>query len=167
MISMILARSQNNVIGINNTLPWHLPRDFQWFKEHSLHKAVIMGRKTFESIGKPLPNRLNIVLTKDTSFKANGIVTTSNLNDAITLAKNHQKNTAYNEVMIIGGQKVFEESLPMVDKIYLTTVLETFEGDTFFNHNLKEFEVIYSEKCNKDDNNAHDLLFEIYQRKNY
>lgn len=126
-ISIVVAKSENNVIGYQNQLPWHLPADLKHFKMLTSGHPIIMGRKTFESIGKPLPNRTNIIVTRDAHFSiANGYVCTS-LHDAIKQAS--QEET---EIFIIGGAEIYQQSLSLVNKIYLTIVHAHIVGDTFF-----------------------------------
>ncbi len=124
--SIIVAMTENYVIGKDNKLPWHIPEDLKRFKKITLGKPVIMGRKTFESIGHPLINRTNIVLSKDKSFKADGIIIANSIADALALSPETD------EVFFIGGAKVFEEAYDIVDNIYLTLIHYPFEGDTFF-----------------------------------
>jgi len=132
-ISMIVAMSENRVIGKENKLPWHLPEELKHFRKTTLGKPIIMGRKTFESMGsKPLPNRLNIILTHDTQFKipphvdANACVVARSLEQALSYAAGHE------EVMVIGGGKIYEQFLPKATRIYLTTVHQYVDGDVFF-----------------------------------
>lgn len=127
IISMIAAMSENRVIGKDNKLPWHIPDDLKHFKNTTLGKPVIMGRKTFESMGsKPLPNRLNIVLTQDKHFQAVGCIVVHSIDQALEAAKSAP------EVMIIGGQKIYQQFLPLAARLYLSIVHRTVEGDTFF-----------------------------------
>src|ERR1043165_1052456 len=126
MISLIVAMSENRVIGRGGKLPWHLPADLRHFKELTTGHSIIMGRKTFDSIGKPLPNRRNIVITHDRDFRAAGIELAQNLQSALPLTQNED------EVFVIGGAQIFEQSLPRADRIHLTIVHANIEGDTFF-----------------------------------
>ena len=126
MISLIVALDKNRVIGLNNAMPWHLPGELQYFKETTMGKPIIMGRKTFESIGRPLPGRRNIVITRNPQYDAEGIELAYSLEEAIKLAGDVE------EIMIIGGQQIFTESLPLADRLYITEIDHEFEGDTFF-----------------------------------
>ncbi|WP_332650107.1 type 3 dihydrofolate reductase [Lysinibacillus sp. 54212] len=126
MISLIVAFDKNRVMGYENAMPWHLPGDLKYFKEQTMGKPMIMGRKTFESIGRPLPGRRNIVITRNPDYYAEGIETVSSLEEAIALAGNIP------EIMIIGGEQIFKLSLPIADKLYITHIDHEFEGDTFF-----------------------------------
>ncbi len=124
-IKMICACSQNRVIGHKGKMPWHFPEDLKHFKEMTLHHPVIMGRKTFESMKKPLPERTNLVLTTDNNYHAEGCIICHTLEDALSFAKNQ-------DVFIIGGQTLFEQTLPLADELYLTEINTDFQGDTYF-----------------------------------
>lgn len=126
MISLIVAHDENRVIGYENAMPWHLPGELQYFKEMTMGKPIIMGRKTFESIGRPLPGRRNIVITRNESYQAEGIEVVGSLQDALTLVKDVP------EIMIIGGAQIFEQALHLADKLYITLINHTFNGDTYF-----------------------------------
>mgnify|MGYP000910511862 CR=1 FL=1 len=129
MISIIVAISKNNVIGKNNSLPWYYPSDLQYFKKTTLNKKVVMGRKTFYSIleknHKPLPNRTNIVVTRNKDFSYTGVIVIHNLIDF--LKQPHEE-----EIFIIGGKEIYEQALPYVDRLYITHIDEAYEGDTYF-----------------------------------
>lgn len=131
-IALIVAASENNIIGVNNQLPWHLPGDLKYFKAMTLGKPVIMGRKTFESIGKPLPGRDNIVISRQTDYPSEGIKLVASLGDAITLGESINRVNGTEEVMIIGGAQIYAEALALADRIYLTRVLAKIEGDAYF-----------------------------------
>ncbi|MBI2541424.1 type 3 dihydrofolate reductase [Candidatus Woesearchaeota archaeon] len=131
-ISLIAAMGRNRVIGKDSSLPWKLPEDMKRFKELTLNKPVVMGRKTFESIGKPLPNRKNIILTKDKNYKKEGCIVVHSAEEALNAAKENE------EIMVIGGGQVFKEFLPMADRMYLTFIDEDFEGDSYFPEYDKE-----------------------------
>jgi len=125
-ISLVVAMAENRVIGRDNALPWHLPADLRHFKTLTLGKPVLMGRRTYESIGRPLPGRQNIVLTKDTGFQAPGCDICTSLEQALALAGNAD------EVMVIGGGALYEELLVRADRIYMTEIYASIEGDTWF-----------------------------------
>ncbi len=127
-ISLIVAAAQNNTIGKNNQLLWHLPNDLKFFKNTTWGMPVIMGRKTFEAVNKPLPGRFNIVITRQADWKAEGTILATDLKDALLKAA----ETNCNEFFIIGGGEIYKQSMDMADKIYLTRVHATLEGDTFF-----------------------------------
>ena len=126
MISLIVAHDKNRVIGYENKMPWHLPGDLQYFKEMTMGKPIIMGRKTFESIGRPLPGRRNIVITRNKQYHSDGIEIVSSLDEALMLTKNDE------EVMIIGGEQIFRLALPLANRLYITQINAEFNGDTFF-----------------------------------
>lgn len=128
-ISFVVARADNGVIGRDNALPWHLPADLKHFKRLTVGKPVVMGRKTFDSIGKPLPGRHNIVMTRDPSWQAEGVTVVANLAEAIA-AGGLDPRTRVEEVMIIGGAAVYADALPIATRVYLTEVHDSPEGDT-------------------------------------
>ena len=127
-VSLLVAASSNNAIGKNNQLLWHLPNDLKFFKNTTWGMPVIMGRKTFESVNKPLPGRFNIVITRQPDWKAEGVIVAGDLNDALQKAA----ETNCKEAFIIGGGEIFKQSMDIADKIYLTRVHADIEGDTFF-----------------------------------
>ena len=126
MISLIVAHDKNRVIGYENKMPWHLPGDLQYFKEMTMGKPVIMGRKTFESIGRPLPGRRNIVITRNEHYNADGIEVVSSLDEAFQLTKDAE------ETMVIGGEQILRLALPLADRLYITLIDAEFKGDTYF-----------------------------------
>jgi dihydrofolate reductase len=125
-LSLIAAMSENRVIGHENRLPWHLPADLQHFKTITLGKPVLMGRKTWESLGRPLPGRTNIVITRDSGYVAEGCVVAHSLEEAVRAAGEAA------EVMVIGGAQLYRQALPLADTLYLTLVHAEFQGDTRF-----------------------------------
>ena len=127
-IAAIVAMSENRVIGINNQLPWHLPADLRHFKELTTGHAILMGRKTYESIGRPLPNRLNIVMTRNRDYQAPGCCVVGTLDEAIHKTKEEGKSTLF----IIGGAEIYSLLLPFVTELYLTIVHHTLDGDAVF-----------------------------------
>ncbi|MGN7477403.1 type 3 dihydrofolate reductase [Solibacillus silvestris] len=126
MISLIVAHDENRVIGYENGMPWHLPGDLQYFKEMTMGKPIIMGRKTFESIGRPLPGRRNIVITRNEHYEAAEIEVVGSLQEALALAKDAE------EIMIIGGAQIFEQAMALADRLYITHIHNSFNGDTYF-----------------------------------
>lgn len=126
MISLIVAHDKNYVMGYENGMPWHLPGDLKYFKEMTMGKPIIMGRKTFESIGRPLPGRRNIVITRNTAYEAEGIEVVGSLEAALEMAKDAP------EIMIIGGAQIFELAMPLADRLYITLINHEFKGDTYF-----------------------------------
>jgi len=126
MINIIVAHSINRVIGIDNKLPWHLPNELRHFKQTTTGHTVIMGRKTFESIGKPLPDRRNIVITRNAAYTAEGVEIVHSLEEARKLSESAQ------ERFIIGGAQIYEEALNIADRLYVTLIYDNFEGDAHF-----------------------------------
>jgi dihydrofolate reductase len=131
-IALIVAASQNNVIGLDNQLPWHLPEDLQYFKAVTMGKPILMGRKTYDSIGRPLPGRANIVLTRDTNWTADGVEVVNDLDAAIAASEKACKAAGADELMIIGGEQIYRKFLPLANKLYLTKVEAEVEGDAYF-----------------------------------
>ena len=134
-ISLISAVAQNGVIGRNNPqgepdLPWHLPDDFAFFKRKTSHHPIIMGRKTLEALGKPLPNRTNIVITRNADFRPEGVTVVHTLDDAITKAKDGDHNQR--EIFVIGGAEIYAMALPIATTLYLTEIHRAYEGDAYF-----------------------------------
>ncbi|OGD62865.1 hypothetical protein A2160_05770 [Candidatus Beckwithbacteria bacterium RBG_13_42_9] len=128
IISLIAAISENRALGKNNKLLWRLPEDLQRFKKLTSGHPVIMGRKTFESIGRPLPNRINIIVSRNKDLKINGCLVVSSVKEAIQLGKEKDGQ----EIFVIGGGQIYAEALPFADKLYLTIVKGNFAADTFF-----------------------------------
>jgi dihydrofolate reductase len=160
-ISLIVAASTNNVIGVNNQLPWHLPKDLKYFKNLTWAMPVIMGRRTFESMGKALNGRVNIVITsqKDAAFE--NAVAVSSIKDALFVADDGD----YKEVFIIGGGQIFKEMLPKADKVYLTRVHQTIEGDVFFPELDKHWKMEWNEDHFADEKHQYDYSFQRWERK--
>lgn len=127
-LALIAARARNGVIGLDNRMPWHLPEDLAYFKRVTLGKPVVMGRKTFESIGRPLPGRLNIVVTRNPGWQAAGVQVAHSLDAALALAA----AAAPEEIMLIGGAELYRQALPQADVLYLTEIDAEFAGDAFF-----------------------------------
>lgn len=137
MISLLVAHDKNYVIGFQNAMPWHIPEELQYFKKVSMNKAVIMGRKTFESIGRPLPGRLNIVITRNEDYEAEGITVVHSLEDALEAAKDYSE-----EKVVIGGAEIFKLALPIADRLYSTVIDHEFEGDTYFPSYKNDWKVV-------------------------
>lgn len=127
-IALIAAQAENHVIGLDNQMPWHLPEDLQYFKKVTLGKPVIMGRKTFESIGRPLPGRTNIVITRQSNWSSEGVSVASSLDAALELAEKESPD----ELMVIGGAQIYAEALPSAQRIYLTQIHKVIDGDAWF-----------------------------------
>ncbi len=163
LTTLIVAASKNNVIGENNRLPWHLPRDLAYFKQVTTGHPIIMGRKTYESIGKALPNRLNIVITRNPAYQLTDAVVVHSLPEAIQVAKKMQPDT--DEIHIIGGASIFAQAISLVDKIYLNRVLADFDGDTFLPPiDWSQWQLIDKTHHIADDKNAYAMDFEVYRR---
>jgi dihydrofolate reductase len=129
MVSIIVAVSENNVIGKKGELPWYIPEDLKRFKALTTNHPIIMGRKTHESIGRPLPNRTNIIITRDESFKSEGCVVTNSLDEALKIAKDSDGS---DEIFIIGGGEIYSQAMDKVDKIHMTLIKGTLDGDVYF-----------------------------------
>jgi dihydrofolate reductase len=160
MISLLVAVSENQVIGVNNQLPWHLPNDLKYFKKLTTGHTIIMGRKTFDSIGKPLPNRTNVVITRNKQFHVEGIICKHSITEAL------EDNNSADEVFIIGGDTIYKQSLAYCDRVYLTRVHTIIaNGDAFFPElKLDEWKLTSSEEGILDEKNILPHTFEIYDR---
>lgn len=163
MISIIVATAENGVIGKDNQLLWKLSADLKQFKNLTTGHSVIMGRKTFESIGRPLPNRTNIVISRQQDFVLpEGVLKASSLENAIELAKTHEGSE---EIFIIGGGNVYEQALKITDKIYLTEVDANIEGDAFFpTLDMSEWTETSRVSHHKDEKNEYDFDFVVLKR---
>lgn len=165
MISLIVAKAQNDVIGDSNKLPWYLPADLKRFKELTTGRKVVMGRKTFDSIirtlGRPLPNRTNIVITRNLNFVAiPGVIVAHSLEEALNKTNNLK------EVFVIGGAQIYQQALPLADRIYLTEVKANITGDTYFPAtNYDSWTEVSRENHLKDDKNEYDYDFVVLDRK--
>jgi dihydrofolate reductase len=162
MVSAIAAMSKNRVIGVDNDLPWHLPADMKYFMRTTRGHHVVMGRKTFESMGVPLKARTNIVITRDLFYTASGILVAHSLHEALEIASvNHE-----NEVFVIGGSEIYRLAIPVLDRIYLTEIdLFVEKGDAFFpDFNLAEWKLVSQEDHQPDDRNRYNYTFKIFER---
>ena len=158
MIAIVAAIARNGVIGRNGKIPWHLPADLLVFKCLTMGHAVVMGRKTHESIGKALPGRFNIVLTRDKKYLAPDCVITDSANAALVAAKDR-------EVYIIGGAEVYKRFLKVADKMHLTFIDEDFEGDAYFPPvDWNEWKEVKYLKGVKNEKNPHDFCFKVFER---
>ncbi len=161
-ISFVVAASENHVIGKDNKLPWHLPNDLKFFKNTTWAMPVIMGRKTFESFGKALPGRTNIVITRQTDWKADGVIAVNTLAQAVEAAA----ETDTKEAFIIGGGDIFLQSWPKADKIYITRVHAEFEGDTFFPEIAgNEWQLESDIEFEADEKHRYSYSFQVWRRK--
>lgn len=161
MISLIVARTQNHIIGKQNTMPWHLPKDLAWFRQNTLGKPVIMGRKTYESIGRLLPKRPNIILSRS-ALQIENAYMAQNLTQAVELAQNFANNE---EIMIIGGGELFKQALPQADKLYLTEIQAEIEGDTFFEFDEENWQLQEEHYAEIDEENPYRCRVMIFVRK--
>ncbi|OIQ24199.1 type 3 dihydrofolate reductase [uncultured Vibrio sp.] len=158
IISMIAAMADNRIIGKDNQMPWHLPADFAWFKRCTMGKPVVMGRKTYDSIGRPLPGRLNIVISRDETLTIEGVTTVTSIDDAIKVSGEAE------EVMIIGGGAIYSACLPIANKLYVTHIDAEIDGDTQFPLWSDAFTESYSEQYSADEKNAYNLRFTVLER---
>ncbi len=159
MIILIAAASQNNALGKNNDLIWHLPKDFKRFKALTTGHHIIMGRKTFESFPKPLPNRTHIIITRQKDYIAEGCIVVDNLKKAIDTCPTDQ------DVFIIGGGEIYSLAMPLAHKIELTRVFENFEADTFFPEiDLNIWKLEQEEFHSRDENHKYDFSYQRYVR---
>lgn len=152
-ISIIAAIGKNRELGKKNKLLWHIPDDLPRFKKLTLGHPIVMGRKTFESIGRPLPNRTNIVVTRDSSYEVEGVVVVHSIEKAIEEAKKKDKE----EIFVIGGGQIYEQALPFADRLYLTIVDAQAEADTYF-PDYSEFKKIISEEKNESEDLRYSYL---------
>jgi dihydrofolate reductase len=160
-LSAIVAMAENRVIGRNNQMPWHLPADLKHFKAITSGHPVLMGRKTFASIGKPLPNRTNIILTRDKQFSAQDCLTVSHPEAALSMATELDQE----EIFVIGGAEIYRELLPHVQRLYLTIIHHQFEGDAFFPElNMSDWHEVSRERHSADDKNPFDYSFIVMER---
>lgn len=160
MISLIWAMDENRVIGMENQLPWRLPEDLKFFKRMTMGHPIVMGRKTYESIGKPLPGRENIVITRDHNFLPAGCTIMHSIEELLDFSGKIDE-----EVFVIGGAEIFKEIFHYADKLYLTLIHEQFNGDTYFPvFDLDHWQLESREKGLKDEKNPYDYEFLIYKR---
>lgn len=162
MISLLVAMDRNHVIGFENSMPWHLPRDLQFFKKKTTGETIIMGRKTYESIGRVLPNRKNIVLTHKQMEFPESVEVINNLETV----QQWDKANPNDEFFVIGGGAIFNQILPFAERMYITWIDGTFNGDTYFpNFSEEKWELTSKEKGEKDEKNPYDYYFLQYDRK--
>ncbi|SEM81941.1 dihydrofolate reductase [Mesobacillus persicus] len=161
MISLIWAMDENRVIGSYNKLPWHLPEDLKFFKRVTMGHPIVMGRKTHESIGKPLPGRENVIITRDRQYRSEGCTVLHTIDELLDFASKTDE-----EVFVIGGAEIFKEIIPHADRLYLTMIHHQFEGDTFFpSFHIDEWELESREMGEKNEKNPYEYEFLIYKRK--
>lgn len=158
MISLMVAHDPNHVIGKDNKLPWHIPEDLAYFKKHTVGKGMVMGRNTYESIGRPLPKRRNIIVTRNKDYQAEGADVVHTIEDAIRLAEN-----VHEEVMVIGGEQIFQSVLPIADRLYITLIHKNFEGDTYFPEYGDEWKLVSESAQQLSGNTPFSYL--VFERK--
>lgn len=156
---MIAAMAKNRIIGKDNQMPWHLPADFSWFKKCTMGKPIVMGRKTYESIGSPLPGRLNIVLSRETSLAIDGVTVVSCIDEAKRVAGD------VDELMIIGGGSIYQTYLDQADRLYLTFIDAQVDGDTQFPDWGEGWKTEYHDRYSSDEKNQYDMEFVILDRE--
>jgi dihydrofolate reductase len=160
MVTIMAAIAANNALGKNNQLIWHLPADLKRFKKTTLNHAVIMGRKTYESLGKPLPNRINIVITRDKNYKVEGCVIVNSLKEALKAAAEVDENP-----FILGGAEIYKQAMPFADKLDITFVHHQFEADVYFPEIDKTiWKETSRENFKADENNKYDYSFVTFER---
>ena len=161
MISLIAAIGKNNELGKNNTLVWNMPADLKFFRQKTSGHSVIMGRKTFESIGRPMPNRRNIIITRDLSYQKDGVEVVHSLKEALDLVPNKSE-----EIFIIGGEEIFKQAMPLADKLYITHIdAKDKDANVFFPEIIPVvWNEISHEEYEKDDKNPFNYTFSTYER---
>ncbi|MEY4050086.1 MAG: hypothetical protein RL262_920 [Bacteroidota bacterium] len=161
-ITLVVAASENNAIGLNNQLLWHLPKDMRFFKNTTWGMPILMGRKTFESMGsKPLNGRLNIIITRNKNWVSEDVTVVHTMEEAIALATKF----SYNELLVIGGGEIYEMALPLAQKIWLTRVHTTIEGDVYFPTLNADWEMVSSIQNAADEKHKFSFDFECWKRK--
>ena len=162
MISFIVAMDKNRVIGKDNQLPWHLPEDLKFFKRVTMGHPIAMGRKTHESIGRVLPGRENIVITRQPDYRSEDCTVFYSIEDFVNYS--HEQSE---EIFVIGGAEIFKETFPHADRLYITLIHNKFSGDTCFpEFDLSEWKLISNEKGLKDEKNLYDYEFRLYEKRN-
>ncbi|WP_156373737.1 dihydrofolate reductase [Rhizobium sp. Leaf386] len=165
--TIVVAVAENGVIGREGGLPWHLPTDLKRFKALTLGKPVIMGRKTWASIGRPLPGRPNIVISRDPAFRAEGATTVLSLDEAIQLGRQQAKALGVDEVCIIGGGEIYRQAIDVTDILNVTEVGATVDGDTRFPQiDPAVFEKTFAETLTRAEKDSHTMHFATWRRKN-
>lgn len=162
-LSLIVAIAEDNAMGKNGTLPWHLPADLKYYKETTMGKPMLMGRRTFASFPKPLPGRLHVVLSRQKLNLPEGVLLVHSLAAGLAILKAQNKEESF----VIGGAALFEEAMPFLQRAYITRVATTVpDADTFFPAmNFSEWELVSATARQKDEKNAFDMVFEVWERK--
>lgn len=160
-VSCIVAIANNNVIGKDNDIPWYLPADLKYFKKTTLDHHIIMGRNCFESIGRALPKRTNVIVTRDMFYTVSNCLITHSIGEALSIAEENGEEEAF----IIGGGQIYEQTADLWDKLYLTKVDLDVEGDVFFpDIDMSQWKLSKKQDCEKDDKNSHNYSFQQYDR---
>ncbi|MDQ6992617.1 MAG: type 3 dihydrofolate reductase [Mariprofundus sp.] len=160
LISLIWAMDENRLIGSNNALPWRLPADMAWFKKNTLAKPILMGRKTYDSIGRPLPGRTNLILSKQADLKVEGCSVIHHLDAAKTMVGDAE------EIMVMGGAEIYKLLLPYADRLYITEIATACQGDSWFPaFDRSEWQPLFTESHPVDDRNIYPYSFTILERK--
>ena len=166
IISLVAAVARNLVIGADGDLAWRIADDLKWFKKVTMGKPIVMGRKTYQSIGKPLLGRDNIVITRDDQFSVEGVLTANSISGALALARDCAAARGVEEICVIGGGQIYEQMLGAADRIYLTRVAAEIDGDTMFPEiDSAEWVEQRQYSCNKDHRNDHACEFFILERR--
>ena len=159
-LSLLVAADENNVIGKDNQLPWHLPNDLKYFKNQTWGMPILMGRKTFESIGKPLPGRKSIVITRNSTWKHEGVMVVHSVEQAIEKAK----ELSVKEIFVIGGAEIFNSAFSLASRIYITRIHHQFDGDVFFPAIPQgEWNLVSNRFCAADEKNAYSHSFQVWE----
>ena len=160
LISLIVVADIQNAIGLKNQLLCHLPADLKYFKATTLGHHVVMGRKTYESIGRPLPNRTNVVVSNNADLKIDGCVTATSIEQAIQIAENSNET----ELFITGGGTIYKQAMALADKIYLTRIFHQFEADTHFPSLGNEWKLTVDDRHPADEKNPYEYSFQVYEK---
>ncbi len=161
VLSAIAATAAGRVIGKDNKMPWHLPADLKHFKNLTSGHPVLMGRRTYESIGKPLPNRTNIIMTRDINYSAPDCIIVNSVETAVSMANELDMD----EIFVIGGAEVYRQLLPQIQRVYLTEIHHHFDGDAFFPElHAKEWKEVSREPHQADEKNKYDYSFVVLER---
>jgi dihydrofolate reductase len=164
-LSVIVAVAENGVVGRNNALPWHISADLQYFKRTTLGKPIVMGRKTYESIGRPLPGRTNIVISSNPTFKPEGVSVVSSLPDALELAREIALIDGTDELMVIGGATIYEAAVPLADRLYVTEIHAEVAGDAYLSPlDWDNWVESSRERHAAIEPNTYDFSFVVYER---
>jgi dihydrofolate reductase len=162
VLSLLVAADEKNVIGKDNKLPWHLPNDLKYFKNQTWGMPILMGRKTFESIGKPLPGRKSIVITRNNDWQQDGVEVVHSIEEAIEKAASFDVK----EIFVIGGSEIFKTSFDKAHRIYLTRIHHQFDGDSYFPEvQTDQWNLVSQRYCEADEKNAYPHTFQVWERR--